>query len=110
MSTNETPIQTLARMVSSLTGEDPAVLTEDTAVQDIGIEDEEYRRLFTDAGQAHGVDISDIINTMPIYRTASDNLLWSLRLISAFSPAPWRCCKIVQPSLKSTRWAAWLNR
>ncbi|MEL7079825.1 MAG: hypothetical protein AAGK82_00255 [Pseudomonadota bacterium] len=82
----KTPLDTIFEEVSRVTGEDQAFLSEDMAIEDLDIDDEDYRRIFERAAETHGVPIEDIVNTMPLYRiVVGDNTMWSLQLLGAVS-------------------------
>ncbi|WP_299614418.1 acyl carrier protein [uncultured Tateyamaria sp.] len=59
----------------------------DKSIEDLGLDDEEWRDALEHAAQVHNVPMADLLNTMPVYRIKrGDMAMDSLRDLAAFSP------------------------
>lgn len=81
-----TPLETLTKIVSRNLIRPVVEIDVDVAVQDLGLDDDDYWDLLEEACQIHGACLPELLNSMPLYRARrSDLAMDSLRDLAAFS-------------------------
>lgn len=81
------PLETLTHIAARILNVPEGDINVDAPVNELGLDDEEWRDAFEEAATRHSVEFVDILNTMPVYRIKrSDMVMDSLADLAAFSP------------------------